>query len=161
MTIPSSCTSMFALFSKEGLSSSFLMSVGSLHSSVLIWDIEQNWMTCFEGVETETQRGETPSCPECTGYPQMRFPLVFSLPSPSYMSQHQSRPRSDIYWPCRNNSVSSIMAVDIQWDKGIMCKSSVQCLWEYIVNEHHCGPLPSGMMSPGDWSWSPLLPCLS
>lgn len=149
MTIPSSCTSVFTLFSKEGLSSSSLMSVGSLHSSVLIWDIEQDWMTCFEGVETETQRRKTPSCPKCTGYPQMRFPLVFSLPSPSYMSQHQSRPSSDIYWPCRN-SVSSIMAMDIQWDKGIMCKSSVQCLWEYRVNEHHCGTLfLQGWCSPG------------
>lgn len=149
MTIPSSCASIFALFSKEGLSSSSLMSVGSLHSSVPIWDIEQSWMTGFEGVETETQRRETPSCPKCTGYPQMRVPLVFSLPSPSYMSQHQSRPRSDIYWPCRNNSVSSIMAVDIQWDKGIMCKCSVQCLWEYVVNERHWALFLQGWCPPG------------
>lgn len=82
----------------------------------------------------------------------MRFPLVFSLPFPSYLSLPaltSDRPNYDIYWPCQNKNMSYTVTVDIKWGKGIMCKPSTQCFprgnsqWASV-----CYPPPSGRLTP-------------
>lgn len=134
------------------------MSVGSFHSSNLIWDVEQD-CHLFGGEETEAQRRKTPSCPKHTDFATDEISPCFLSPFPLLPVSSCFDIRLDLIMTFTGHVRIRICLTRWLWIlnevKESCASPQLSVFPEEIISEHQCVTLPpQAGWPPGNWSWS-------